>query len=124
VANFAGNEFYFDYVSIGSPPPTEENSTCVLDVSNDLPFALTGLKAYPNPLAAGQPLTLDFAAETRGELQISLLDLSGKTLCQQRQAYRSGSQQIELLLPELPGGLYLLRLTHNEGQQTLKLRIE
>ncbi len=124
VANFAGNEFYFDYVSIGSPPPSEDNSTCVLGVSNESPFALAGLQAFPNPMAAGQPLTLRFAAESSGDLQFSLLDLQGKRLFQGQQPYRSGSQEIDLKLPVLPNGLYLLRLTHAKGQQTLKLRLE
>jgi len=123
-ANFPGNAFYFDYISIGSAPPAEDNSTCVLSVSNEAPFATAGVQIYPNPLVSGQPLNLRLNAGIPGVLDLSLLDGQGRQLARTQRPYRSGSQELRWALPALARGLYLLRLTSDGGQQTLKLRID
>jgi len=78
-----------------------------------------GWRCYPNPLSAGQPITLELPDKWLGApLRISLFDLTGK-LCAQ-QALQPGSHRLELNFPEITAitGSYFLQVAGKNGIKT------
>ncbi len=87
-------------VSFTPDRPCEFTSTYQVDLSNDI-------KVYPNPVSRGQELTLTLPASLAGQLsQVRLFNGIGQLV--QSQTLRPGAMTRNLILPNLPGGLYHL----------------
>ena len=86
--------------------------------------AINSAEVYPNP-TAGKALLL-FTAETSGRYTLSVYDLKGALVSDLGQGTTLVGQPIERQLDfsHLPAGFYVLRLLHNEGVQSLKIKIE
>ena len=72
------------------------------------------LQAYPNPLAAGQPLNLRVEAQRPGPAQVEVLDVMGRVAYRQAISLVTGGNPRALPTLPLTPGLYLVRL-HQGG---------
>lgn len=77
------------------------------------------LQAYPNPLAAGQALSLRVEAQRPGPAAVEVLDVMGRVVYRQAATLVAGGNPLALATAPLTPGLYLVRL-HQGGlvQQT------
>ncbi|MEO0469916.1 MAG: T9SS type A sorting domain-containing protein [Bacteroidota bacterium] len=120
-ANFPGNEFHIDYVSLGSPPDANLNSTCVaVEIEDEL--AVRSVKMYPNPIVSGQTLKIEMDQENMDD-RFSLLNAAGQLIYSDKSFDRTTQNEVQLVLDLLPAGLYLLRMTGSNGTEVQKLII-
>lgn len=89
-----------------------ENAAVDVASSNSL------LNLYPNP--ASDKLNVDFLAEHDTQLQVEVMDLTGRVVLTTTQAVPNGPSTFGLQLPDLRNGMYLLRIT--DGKQQLQQR--
>lgn len=83
-------------------------------------LSITALQVMPNP-TNGRTL-IQFSAENNFDGQLSITDLTGRVVRQENHSFSAGEQSIQLDLSSLPGGLYIARLSNNQGaQQSFKL---
>jgi hypothetical protein len=81
------------------------------------------LQVWPQP-AAGQ-CNIRYTQLQAGYTQLQLLDLQGRVLHQLiSQENHPGTQQHQLTLPNLPAGVYLLRLQQPTGVQYQKIQLQ
>jgi hypothetical protein len=74
---------------------------------------------YPNPTAGD--VLLEYAAETDGQVDVSVMDAVGKTVFNNTALVSEGTNSIELALPELPDGIYLLRVLDGDKATVQRL---
>jgi hypothetical protein len=82
---------------------------------------LGNVKVYPNPFHSST--TVAFNLKNGMELQVQILDMTGKVVHQFSQEYPSGYNQIQVDGAELNAGVYFLRLMSNEGQKAVKISV-
>lgn len=116
--NWPGNEFYFDYVSVGSPPDATGNSTCVETVSISEP-EVPLFTLMPNPVNKGETVEIQLSELSPAEVELSMMTLSGQTLLSTREKPQSG--QLQLVMPDVPFGMYLIRIQTDTGSLTRKI---
>jgi hypothetical protein len=81
------------------------------------------LKVYPNPVAQGSELQLNFQTLPIGSYSISLISISGQELASQ-QFFNSASNGTTILKTQsLADGIYFLRWKGEAGQGAVRLRI-
>ncbi len=78
---------------------------------NDLAGPKNSIRVYPNPTTAVVNIQLDKISET--PLQVSLIDITGKTLLNNTFPARATSQKINV--SRFSQGAYLLRITDAKG---------
>jgi len=81
----------------------EESNIFKVATSNGLDFDL-----YPNP--ASEKVKMDVYLKKNSEVEIFITDLSGKIVSHQNFEGKSGYQQFELPLADIPNGIYQLSL--------------
>lgn len=86
--------------------------------------ALRSLVVSPNPLTKGSVATVRYTAAARSNIDLSVLDLSGKLLLRQQNSIFEGTNSItinnaERLLP----GTYILQVKDNGANMTTKFSI-
>jgi len=90
-----------------------------LDVNEDTDARLMAY-VTPNPVSSAAKLC--FYNPSEGKVRLELLSLQGQTLMAEEHHATEGSNQVDLSIPDLPSGLYLLRLTTKQGQaQVVKM---
>jgi hypothetical protein len=77
-----------------------------------------GLKVYPQPTA--NTATVELNSTRTGMTNLTLTDLSGRVVLQQNVATVEGLTQIPLNTEGVAKGLYLLRVSNGDWQQTVK----
>lgn len=97
---------------------TKTNITTAIDLEKDM---FSALNIFPNP--ATDRFTLLFELKNNELLNISLTDISGKTLLETQPQNYYGLQQIEFSTQGLAAGIYLLRLNTSNTITTRKLII-
>lgn len=86
-------------------------------------LSISSLKVMPNP-TNGRTI-IQFFAESNFDGQLTLTDLTGRVVGQENHYFTAGEQAIQLDLTNLPGGLYIARLSNSRGaQQSFKLMRE
>ena len=81
---------------------------------------LTLQKVAPVPTTDDVNISFDNDASS-DKIQLTLTDLSGKTVLSQNNAITEGSNQIRLVMRDLPSGLYFLNL--NNGFENVKVKV-
>jgi len=78
--------------------------------ASNIPFP--GLKYYPNPIASGGTMMLEFEDEHPGKLLVDILNEEGKQMAvTESLSYPGqGRQQLPIKLPALKPGLYYIRM--------------
>ncbi len=111
--NFRGNEFYFDYVSIGSRPDSGTYSTCIDNVGIDDLAQFQSLRVFPNPTARNQALNVEFFAEKQGTFALQVFDLRGQMIFSDQFQRGEGLQEYKLQPGGWASGLYTIQLIGN-----------
>lgn len=76
------------------------------------------LNAFPNP--AQTQITLQWETNKALEANLTILDLTGRTVHQQLLNGRGGTDAVTLDIAQLPAGVYLLRLVNDTHQETIR----
>jgi hypothetical protein len=79
---------------------------------------------FPNPLQPGERLTVAIHSPAAINAQLCLTDQLGRELRCQALRLLNGEQQAGLETHGLPAGLYYLRVSAAQGQQTMKVVIQ
>ncbi|MEM9258814.1 MAG: T9SS type A sorting domain-containing protein [Bacteroidota bacterium] len=87
-----------------------------------VPEMLVELVAYPNP--ATDEFRLQLTSQHTTTLTASVLDINGREVIHKTRPVRSGERtQVPLNAQNWQRGLYLIRITNQEGQLTGSLRV-
>ncbi|WNJ20126.1 T9SS type A sorting domain-containing protein [Pontibacter sp. G13] len=123
--NWPGNEVYFDYVSLGSAPESVLESTCVeADPTSISALDLAAFSISPNPIQSGERLQIQGKAWAATDLDIRVMDLTGKEILKQTHRASGQMETIDLNLPALNAGIYLVRIGTPNHQSLQKLIIQ
>lgn len=98
---------------------------CAFDLNDTitgLPSYTEKVQIYPNPVAEELRVSLDHAP--RQLLRIELLDLNGKILRTYQPPLRTFGQVVNLRLPTLVAGTYLVRVQLDEEQTTTRIIVQ
>ena len=79
----------------------------------------TKAELFPNPLN-GNLINLVYEANNNGELQLSIKNIAGQLVWNGERSVSEGYQRLELNLPELTDGIYLLSIYQNNKTQNLR----
>ncbi|MEM9984946.1 MAG: T9SS type A sorting domain-containing protein [Bacteroidota bacterium] len=118
--NFAGDELYFDYVSVGAKPDPTTFSNCVETVGIEELPAEESLKIYPNPSYGQQAIQLAFTTQNASELYLRVYDGSGKLIHHEAIAARSGAQEQVIAPKDWAAGLYTIQLVGQSKVRAVK----
>jgi hypothetical protein len=83
---------------------------------------LSEIEVYPNPATTNA--TLRFVAAKTGQYQLSLTDLSGRTVVKEAGDILIGTNNIDLDISHLASGIYYINLISEGEQQQIRLMIE
>lgn len=89
---------------------------------NDSYQGLALTKVFPNP--ADEVLHLEFVSEDESEIILSIHDLQGRILFQKTRKTTAGIQTETLNTSELPGGIFILKITTNQNTINHKIILE
>ena len=128
-------DFYgsMEWPSIGIDKPMDKIPASVQWESKkgDAPFPTKALPSERNPernitvRPHGGSIILDIKKELQGKVEITLTDLSGKTMdCIDFKGLIPGSHQIQLNKRTLSSGIYIFRFKNNDITFSQKLRIK
>lgn len=96
--SYGGNNLYIDDINI--------DVTASVD---NLQNAMQSLQVFPNP--AGENLNLVFEIETAESLQVSIVDMLGKTVyISDKKLYMPGKHQLNIDLGQVAAGMYRVQL--------------
>jgi hypothetical protein len=82
---------------------------------------LLGYNVYPNP--AQRELNIDFTLENSGNVKIQLIDISGRTIREMNQEFRSGNNSINLNIGDINNGFYFVKIENNNISKVSRLMI-
>ena len=90
-------------------------------LTNETPIE-TSIKVYPNPVS--QHLIIAFDAEPNKEVNILLLDITGRIIEQRKIKSQGGFQQEKIDIQQFPSGQYLIKINTSVQESVKKLVIE
>ena len=94
--------------------------SCAANMVGVSELPVSSFSVMPNP-TNGRTI-VQFYAENAFGGQLALLDLTGRMVQAENYNFGAGEQSIQLDLSNLPGGLYIARLSNDQGaQRTFKL---
>ncbi len=81
--------------------------------------SLLNVTVSPNPFKSN--LTIRFNEEVKEQIQLVIVDIVGKVVYQEVQTLLNGTNEVQISLPEnqINNGVYLLKLTSNDGRTQL-----
>lgn len=87
-------------------------------------FGSDEFKTFPNPIAAGQILTIQATILEESKISIQLFDLAGKLILEKNENAQIGRLTHELETNELATGTYFLQIRTKNGVRTSKILVE
>lgn len=93
-----------------------EAASNTLDVND-----LANVEVFPNPSQAGNALNININANQEGNLNLSVFDLNGKAILQQKILVSEGENELSLSMPHLSAGVYLLQINAPIGSVQKKI---
>ena len=115
--NFSRNPNYKDVKPgflVNTLPPVINQVTSVGVIENDN----FNMSLFPNP--ASKEVNLAITAKEAMDGTVSILDIAGKTVYNNNVNLNEGQQQLTLSVDNLPAGVYLVRMTSDAAQTTMK----
>jgi PKD repeat protein len=97
---------------------TRTRQVVVQGIGLEEQIGLDNLGLYPNPSKGA--FNLSFSSDVPQNLEIDVLDLTGKKVKDINYQVSSGNNQLEFDLSELSKGIYFLRLNTETGTRTLR----
>jgi hypothetical protein len=83
---------------------------------------LEDLTVYPNP--ATDQVTIDFSLNESTNVNVRLMDMTGKTLRQGAFGGEQGANRIQFGLQDVARGMYLLEISNTEGKSVRKVTVQ
>ena len=83
---------------------------------------ITGLNVYPNP--AADRATVVFTSTEGADFNIKMVDLSGRTIMNERGTAASGLNQREVNVSEMSAGIYFVVIETNNVVEQIKMIVE
>ena len=81
------------------------------------------MEIFPNP--SSENATISFSLNEESPVVINLFDINGKMIAEiENNMYTEGTHQVSFNSAHMSTGIYLFRLTTNEGASSKKLVIE
>ncbi|MBI3235274.1 MAG: T9SS type A sorting domain-containing protein, partial [Bacteroidetes bacterium] len=87
-------------------------------IDNQLSKSVT-LHTYPTPF--DNQLQLEISSTIASPISIELMNISGQAITSQQSKITPGTSKFEFNTEQLPQGFYLLRISTQEGSQTVKI---
>lgn len=97
-------------------------STAIASVGTAAP--LTDFLVYPNPIAQGQSLQVQWTNQQTTEANIRLVSLTGQTVWAQQYSLEAGNVWMEVPIEQLAAGVYGLEVRTKEGFVVEKIVVE
>jgi hypothetical protein len=117
-----GLEPVYAIVTIGPDNPSADNINFEANsmelTSIESPDNISAVSLYPNPVNAA--LFLKMNSEKSGDYQISITDLSGKSIYTQSATAGVGESTLMIPVQHLPSGMYLLNIRNDHQLVTRK----
>ncbi|MEO1654510.1 MAG: T9SS type A sorting domain-containing protein, partial [Bacteroidota bacterium] len=115
---------YFYYIATQSEVDTSNSAVFTVSTITSVEdeALAASIEMYPNP--APQKVRLSFENQITGSIQVQLWDARGNLIERFEVNKKSKRAAIDLDLPDLAQGLYLLRFQNGKGQATKRLVIE
>ncbi len=107
-----------------SPGGGEVRSALTVNVIQQLPAsvneqpALETTNLWPNP--ATDQLNLQLHSSRSGRVEVSIINLDGRTLHSSQVALMNGTNRVPLDVNALPAGMYMVRLTDGQNVATMR----
>jgi hypothetical protein len=95
-------------------PAAMDHMDLVVNASNGQPQTAHPT-VHPNPVAAGQQVTLTWPSDSAPSVFVTLHTMDGSRVLARQFDLQPGNRQVLLSLPALPAGIYLIKAT---GRQT------
>jgi hypothetical protein len=114
-------QFNYDYIVSNAYCPGDTANTLVIvdgscDFTANVDELLNSWNVYPNP--ADHIVNINTILD--GISAVELMDVHGKTII----APANFAKNVELNVEQLPAGIYLLRLTNNNTERTVRISIQ
>ena len=121
--NLAPGEYHLWLSRRVQRPSLTDRHTSVQDL---LPLSGKNIRAYPNPVGAGQELRLETAELRPGDYLLRWHTPLGQVLAQNQLGITPGETVLQISVPEIPAGIYFLSIFNQQSGQpaTLKVRVE
>ncbi|MDX1913439.1 MAG: M43 family zinc metalloprotease [Saprospiraceae bacterium] len=92
------------------------------EISLDVAFENAGFGLFPNPASAQVTVEVPIVAD--GNVQVSIIDPSGKVALSQQQTLTKGENRFNFDTSSLPNGVYFVQVRNGEISKTRKLIIQ
>lgn len=92
------------------------------EISLDVVFENAGFGLFPNPASAQVTVEVPIVAD--GNVQVSIIDPSGKVALSQQQTLTKGENRFNFDTSSLPNGVYFVQVRNGEISKTRKLIIQ
>ena len=97
------------------------SGTFTLNVGINEQEEINSINIYPNPTQ--DIATLQIAAITAEEIEISITDILGKTIYQQKRVINSGLNTVEINVSSIESGMYVVNIKTKDKRQSANLII-
>jgi hypothetical protein len=77
-------------------------------------------EVYPNPVSLSQSLRVNLYAGTDGQLRLTIRDVAGRGLYEQKISVVSGLNELSLPTDRLSSGTYMLEVQGNSGRRAIR----
>ena len=106
-------------LSAGNWLRTGETDGQVQEIEIPFEFVNAAFGMFPNP--AANQLTVEVPMEADADVQVAILDPSGRVALQQRRLLSKGDNQMQFDVHQLPNGVYFVQVRNGEQSSTRKL---
>jgi len=81
------------------------------------------VKSFPNPVIAGEPLTIQCRKMEKGDYSFELISLSGQIVQYKEMRIENGKQSLQLNTPLVKPGTYYLKITNKANRKSFTDKI-
>ncbi len=124
--NDSDNYYYFFYDWTVETPlwecPSDRDEVVVTITGIEELAGITSMNVYPNP--SNDVVTIDYTSMINVNMQVRLMDATGRVVLTSNQPTHSGSNKFQLDLSTVAAGIYNLEFTANGNTATTKLIVE
>jgi Secretion system C-terminal sorting domain/ASPIC and UnbV/Ig-like domain CHU_C associated/FG-GAP-like repeat len=124
--NDSDNYYYFFYDWTVETPmwecPSDRDEVVVTITGIDELVGITSMNVYPNP--SKDVVTIDYTSVISTNMQVRLLDATGRVVLTSNQSTHSGSNKFQMDLTAVAAGIYNLEFTANGSSSSTKLIVE